>query len=140
MRLFRAFSSVGLAALIATASLAAACGDDDDDDGGDTGGTTSTATRPANGTSSVPNSLTKVTISDNKFTPANLQVPVGATVTWEWSGSVPHSVVGTFDGKEIKSPQLTGTGVYLEAFQKAGKFEYQCGVHGASMAGTITIQ
>ena len=141
MQVFRALGSIGLAALIASAALAAACGDDDDDDGGDNGGgTTSTATRPASGTSAVPNNLTKVSVSDNKFTPSTLQVPVGATVTWEWSGSAPHSVVGTFDGKEIKSPQLTGTGVYLEAFQKAGTFEYQCGVHGASMKGTVRIQ
>jgi plastocyanin len=32
-----------------------------------------------------------------------------------------------------------GTGQYLFAFQKAGTFEYQCGVHGASMTGKITI-
>lgn len=114
-----------------------ACGDDDDDDTGGNGGAASPTT---GGGGNVPGNLTKVRVSDNQFSPVSLQVPVGATVTWEWSGAVPHSVVGTFDGKEIRSPQLTGTGVYLEAFQKAGTFDYQCGVHGAAMAGKIVIQ
>ena len=137
MRPIRFLGTAALALMVVSSALAAGCGDDDDD-------TAATATRPAattaGGASSVPNNLTKVTVSDNKFTPSNLQVPIGANVTWEWTGSNPHSVVGTFDGKEIQSPKLTGTGVYLEAFQKAGTFEYQCGVHGAAMKGTITIK
>ena len=127
----RFFSALSLVALVLPAALMVACGDDDDDDDDGTSPTSAGA---------VPGNLTKVNISDNKFTPANLQVPVGSIVTWEWSGSVPHSVKGTFDGKAIQSPTLTGTGEYLEAFQKAGKFEYQCGVHGEAMKGTITIQ
>ena len=126
-----------LVAVVAASAFATACGGDDDG-----GGSATSAANPtrSSGNSGPPANLTKVTISDNKFTPSNLTVPVGATVTWEWTGANPHSVVGTFEGKEIQSPKLTGTGVYLEAFQKAGKFEYQCGVHGAAMKGTITIQ
>ena len=128
---------MGLAAVavVAASGLVMACGDDDDeDDGGDaSGGQPTTA-------GGVPGNLTKVTVSDNKFSPVSLQVPVGANVTWEWTGSNPHSVKGTFDGKAIQSPTLTGTGVYLEAFQKAGTFEYECGVHGAAMTGKIVIQ
>lgn len=123
------------AALIAALPVLAACGDDD----GDTNGSQPSATTGGNG-GGIPANLLKVTVGDNKFSPANLQVPVGANVTWEWTGNNPHSVVGTFDGKEIQSPRLTGTGVYLEAFQKAGVFEYQCGVHGAAMSGKITVQ
>lgn len=118
--------------LVAVAGVLVACGDDDD------GGAASTG-KPPTSAGGVPGNLTKVTVSDNKFTPASLQVPVGATVTWEWTGSSPHSVVGTFDGRQVQSPRLTGTGVYLEAFQKAGTFEYQCGVHGAAMSGKVTV-
>lgn len=127
----------GLVGLLSASALLMACGDDDDDaddDGGDT------ATTAPTSSSGVPGNLTKVTISDNQFSPLSLQVPVGSNVTWEWTGSNPHSVKGTFDGKEIQSPTLTGTGVYLEAFQKAGTFSYECGVHGAAMKGTIVIQ
>lgn len=121
--------------MLALSGFLVACGDDDDDTGGNGGQPTTSG-----GGGGVPGNLTKVTVSDNKFTPVSLQVPVGATVTWEWTGSNPHSVVGTFDGKGINSPRLTGTGQYLEAFQKAGTFNYQCGVHGEAMKGTIVIQ
>ena len=125
----RIFCSVAAAALIAVSLPLAACGDDDDD-----AGTTPTTS------GGVPGNLTKVTISDNKFTPSNLQVPVGANVTWEWTGSNPHSVTGKFDGQDVNSPRLSGTGVFLFAFPKAGTFEYQCGVHGSAMTGKVTIQ
>jgi plastocyanin len=137
---FRSISSVILSAtLVLSTGALAACGDDDDDGASPTNASATKAPTQANA-GGLPANLTKVTISDNKFTPLNLQVPVGATVTWEWTGSNPHSVKGTFDGKAIESPRLTGTGVYLEAFQKAGTFEYQCGVHGEAMKGTIKIQ
>ena len=135
------FCAVGL---LAASAFLMACGDDDDDTDDSGGSTPTSSSSSGNSTptnsSGAPSNLTKVTISDNKFSPVSLQVPVGSTVTWEWTGSNPHSVKGTFDGKEIQSPKLTGTGVYLEAFQKAGTFSYECGVHGAAMKGTIVIQ
>ena len=112
-----------------------ACGGDDDDEGGDRPATSA----PTNA-GGIPSNLTKVAVSDSKFTPTNLQVPAGANVTWEWSGTLPHSVTGTFEGEQILSPKLTGTGVFLFAFQKAGTFSYQCGVHGEAMKGTITVK
>lgn len=126
------------AALLAVSAMAlAACGDDDDDD--DTG---TNATQPAGNTTTggIPSNLTTIKVADNTFTPGNLQVPVGANIIWEWSGRAQHSVVGEFDGEEVRSPQLTGTGTFQHAFQKAGTFEYQCGVHGESMSGTVRIQ
>ena len=128
--------TAGLTLLAVSAMGLAACGDDDDD-----GSAATTAsgnpTQPAGG---IPANLTTIKVSDNKFTPENLQVPAGANITWEWSGSAPHSVVGEFDGEQIRSPQLTGTGTFQHAFQKAGTFEYECGVHGAAMSGTVRIQ
>jgi len=118
-------------AIIPIVLAGAACG------GNDEGDADPTATTPGGG---IPSQLTTITVSDNKFTPVGLQVPVGTTITWQWTGSSPHSVKGTFDGEAIQSPQLTGTGVFLFAFQKAGVFQYECGVHGPSMAGKVTMQ
>ena len=129
LRETRRLALAGLALGILAVTLA--CGDDDDD------GATATSPTSAGG---LPSNLTTVTVSDNSFSPANLQVPVGTNITWAWSGSNPHSVTGTFDGQEVNSPTLTGTGTFLQAFQKAGVFEYQCGVHGAAMAGKVTMQ
>lgn len=137
--MFRTMRVLGVVVL-ATALVGAACGDDDD---GGKAAPTATA-KPAattGGGGGVPAALTTVKVQDNKFTPGALQVPVGATVTWDWTGSTArHSVKGTFDGQPVESPTLSGTGVYLFAFQKAGKFEYECGVHGAAMKGVVTIQ
>ncbi|MEO8538302.1 MAG: hypothetical protein ABI577_01085 [bacterium] len=123
-----------LFALMLPIAALGACGGSND---------TSKTASPAAATTSnggIPAALTTVTISDNKFTPVALQIPVGATVTWNWTGLARHSVKGTFDGQEVNSPTLSGTGVFLFAFQKAGIFEYECGIHGAAMKGTITIQ
>jgi plastocyanin len=137
--MFRTMRAFGVL-LLATALVGAACGDDDDN-----GGTTTTASAKPQATTGggggIPAALTTVKVQDNKFTPGALQIPVGATVTWDWTGSAArHSVKGTFDGQPVESPTLSGGGVYLFAFQKAGIFEYECGVHGAAMKGVVTIQ
>ena len=123
-----------LIALVAISSLlmlaAVACGGDDDDDT-----TTATSTSTASGGEDG-----KVTISDNKFTPAEVNIAVNHEVIWTWSGSAPHSVSGTFAGEKVQSPTLTGTGTFAFSFTKAGTFSYQCGVHGASMSGKVTIK
>lgn len=102
---------------------------------------TATAKPTSAAAGGIPAALTTVKVQDNRFSPGSLQIPVGATVTWNWEGSTArHSVKGTFDGQPVESPVLSGTGVYLFAFQKAGIFEYECGIHGAAMKGTVTIQ
>ncbi len=126
-----AFASVCVVALVT-----AGCGGSGDDD--DTGPSPTATQAKAGG---LPAALTTIKVQDNKFTPGSLQIPVGATVTWDWTGSSGrHSVKGNFDGQPVESPTLSGTGVFLFAFQKAGVFEYECGVHGAAMKGVVTIQ
>jgi plastocyanin len=140
----RRFKNPGLfaLALVAALSLAlVACGDDDDDDD-DTanGGDDETATSDA--TEDGGDGGGEVTIADNSFTPASLTISVGDTVTWTWTGSNPHSVVGTSDNAVdlIDSEQQTGSGTYEVTFDEAGEYEYQCGVHGSSMSGTIIVE
>jgi plastocyanin len=123
-----AFSVLGLAF--------ASCGDDADK----SPTPTATATAASSSAGGLPANLTTITISDNEFTPVGLQVPVGANVTWQWTGNNPHSVVGKFDDEEITSPRLESDGVFRFAFQHAGIFEYHCGVHGEAMSGKVTIQ
>lgn len=85
-------------------------------------------------------SLITVQVEDNTFSPANLTVPAGAKVTWSWSGKNPHSVVGTWQGNAVESPQLRGQGSFEFTFKAAGTFAYQCGVHGAAMTGKVTVK
>ena len=72
--------------------------------------------------------------------PAVDTIQVGGTVTWTWTGALPHSVesVGsrTFPSSDIK----TGNGTYAAKFAAAGTYEYDCAVHGTAMRGTIVVQ
>jgi len=112
--------------------LLAACGDDDDDD---------TATATTGGASSSPAGEDAVVrVSDNQFAPGDVTVSPNHEVIWQWGGANPHSVVGTWDGEEVMSPRLTGTGTFTFSFDKPGTFEYECGVHGSAMSGTVTVR
>jgi plastocyanin len=131
-------SLLPLLALAATVpALMLACGDDDDDDDGGNGGASAgaSATRPSSGGEDA-----RVTVSDNRFEPSSVTITPNHEVIWEWSGSNPHSIVGTFDGEQVQSPRLTGSGTFVFSFSKAGTFSYQCGVHGASMTGKVEIE
>ena len=72
--------------------------------------------------------------------PAVDTIQVGATVTWTWTGGLPHGVqsLGTpaFPNSDIKS----GSGTYAATFAAAGTYEYDCAVHGTAMRGTIVVQ
>jgi plastocyanin len=91
---------------------------------------------PTAGPTPTPAPVTIVTIADNSFTPASVTVKAGTVVRWVWTGSNAHSVlVGG-----LNSGQHTGSGSFEQTFPSAGAIiQYQCGVHGAAMAGTIIV-
>lgn len=72
--------------------------------------------------------------------PAVDTIPVGATVTWTWTGSLPHGVQPmaspSFPGSTVK----TGSGTYAVKFTTPGTYQYDCSVHGTAMTGTIVVQ
>lgn len=78
-----------------------------------------------------------IDIKDNFFSPSNDTVSVGATITWTWRGSNPHTV--TFDAGGTNSSQMT-SGTFQRQFPAAGSFTYHCLVHGTAMSGTIVVQ
>jgi plastocyanin len=78
-----------------------------------------------------------VTVGNNLFSPADLSVAPGTTVTWEWAAdAVDHNV--TFDDGEHSPTQSSGT--FPRTFAAAGTFPYHCTIHGAAvMHGTVTV-
>ena len=119
------------ASLLLGVTLFAACGDSD---------SPTTATAPAQTSSTARPGLITIQIADNSFSPANLTVPKGTKVTWAWSGRNPHSVKGTWLNGPVESLQMTGKGAFEFTFEADGTFEYQCGVHGAAMTGRVTVK
>ena len=73
-----------------------------------------------------------VSMRDYAFTPGNLQVPVGATVTWTNYDDAPHSAVA------MDSSWDTGTlnkGQHRSlTFDKAGDYRYYCAIHQGMQA------
>jgi plastocyanin len=68
-----------------------------------------------------------VSIRDFTFTPGNLRVPAGATVTWSNDDSVPHTATST-DGSWDTGTLNTGESKAI-TFDKAGDYLYSCKVH-----------
>lgn len=77
-----------------------------------------------------------VEIGDGFFSPANLTITVGDTVTWTNVDGSPHTATandGAFD-----SGALNGGATFSQAFTSAGTFTYVCSFHD-EMVGTITV-
>lgn len=72
--------------------------------------------------------------------PAVDTVTAGSTVTWTWTGSLPHSVRSTGTPSFASSGTLTGSGTYGVQFNTPGTYHYDCSVHGQAMTGTIVVR
>lgn len=70
------------------------------------------------------------------FTPANLAVTVGSTVTWTNTDGASHTV--TADGGVFGSSTLAVGGTFSHRFTTTGTFAYHCAIH-PSMTGTVTV-
>ena len=101
----------------------AACGSDD-------GGSDTTAAEAGGGEDGVD-------IADLAFSPATLTVPVGTTVTWENSDSLPHT--STSDDEVWDSGTLESGGEFSFTFEEAGTFSYFCEIH-PSMNGSVVVE
>ncbi|MGK0363670.1 MAG: plastocyanin/DNA/RNA endonuclease YhcR with UshA esterase domain [Saprospiraceae bacterium] len=88
---------------------------------------------------------TTVTVQSNTFTPQNITINVGETVTFDNVGGF-HNVNGT-QTSFPSNPESFGNGGAASApwdfqhtFSLAGTYDYQCDPHaGLGMTGTITV-
>ena len=72
--------------------------------------------------------------------PAVDTIPAGGTVTWTWTGSLPHGVQSTGSTSFTSSGIMTGSGMHAVTFTAPGTYQYDCAVHGTAMRGTIVVQ
>ncbi len=123
-------------ALTATLLLAG-CGSDDS-------ATEPTTTARATSATAAPTGERKgssvtVDVDDMKFSPENVTIGIGDTVTWKFSDKVPHSVQGIGDkAMGINSP-IFDKGEWSYTFTQPGTFRYLCTLH-PEMRGTVTVQ
>jgi len=81
----------------------------------------------------------EVKIDNFSFSPANLTVAVGTTVTWINHDDIPHVVVSSDDPKVFKSKALDTDDRFSFTFTKAGTYPYFCAIH-PKMTGKIIVQ
>ena len=67
-------------------------------------------------------------------------IAAGGTVTWTWTGSLPHSVQSIGSSSFASSATMTGSGTYAVTFTAPGTYQYDCAVHGELMTGTIVVR
>src|ERR1700733_4826344 len=78
-----------------------------------------------------------VVIKNFDYSPMNLNVAPGTTVTWENLDGEPHTVVSV-DGA-FRSPALDQDDTFTFRFDKPGTYKYVCSIHPKMMA-TITVK
>jgi plastocyanin len=78
----------------------------------------------------------KVTIDNFTFTPAELTVKVGDTVTWTNHDDIPHTVVSA--GK-FRSKALDSDGSFSFTFTASGDYKYFCSLH-PHMTGVVKVE
>ncbi len=79
----------------------------------------------------------QITIDNFSFTPQDVTVKAGATVTWTNKDDVPHTVVSTT--KKFRSPVMDTDGRFSYTFSDPGTYEYFCSVH-PHMTGKVIVQ
>lgn len=78
----------------------------------------------------------EVTIDNFTFTPPQLTIKPGETVTFVNHDDIPHSVVGK--GGAFRSKTLDTDDKFSFTFTTAGEFAYFCGLH-PHMTGKIVV-
>ena len=82
--------------------------------------------------------INSVVVTDFKYTPVNINIAAGQSVTWVWQQGV-HSA--TADDASFDSGVSAMVGhTFTQVFPTAGVVvPYHCTVHGMSMSGTVTV-
>jgi plastocyanin len=82
----------------------------------------------------------EVKIDNFSFSPANLTVAVGTTVTWINRDDIPHVVVSSDDPRAFKSKALDTDDKFSYTFTKPGTYNYFCSVHPKMTAKIVVSE
>ena len=79
----------------------------------------------------------KVSIANFAFTPGEITIAPGETVTWTNDDGAPHGLEYN-DGAKGVDPLLPGSS-FTRRFDQAGTYEYNCSVH-PYMTGRVVVR
>ena len=80
-----------------------------------------------------------VAIDNFAFTPAQITIAPGATLTWVNHDDIPHAIVATGAGVVVKSPVLDTDEQFTATFAAPGSYGYFCSMH-PHMQGTVVVR
>lgn len=143
----RAILLVTCAALLSLSGAACASGDGVESGAGNP---QTSVTDHASPEAGAPAGSTTVTIKLIAFTPTDVQVAAGGTVTWRQDDVASHTVTsgrveqnggtatakpdGRFDSKNITKGQA-----FQFSFAEPGAYPFFCAIHPATMTGVVTV-
>lgn len=106
--------------------------------GGDTPTTPGGGGGGGGGGGTTPTVTTSVSVGNNFFSPADIQVSPGATVTWTWNSSgTQHNV--TFPSTAIGDSPNQPSGTFSTAMPTTpGTYNYSCTLH-SGMDGSVLV-
>lgn len=85
-----------------------------------------------------PVATSTVTIQNFAFSPSDITVKAGSTVTWTNRDSVTHTVTENDGQAGPNSGDLAPGKSYSFTFTTSGTFKYHCSIH-PEMLGTVTV-
>jgi plastocyanin len=81
-----------------------------------------------------------VTVGDDFFSPDEVRIEPGDTVTWNWAGTDEHTVTSYMgSGETFDSDLRTAPATFTHTFNKRGRFQYFCKPHPASMDSVVQV-
>jgi len=78
-----------------------------------------------------------VQIADIGFSPSQMSISAGTTVTWTNTGAITHTVTGGDLAFDDSGPLAPGD-TFTQTFDEPGIYAYRCGPH-PGMVGAITV-
>ena len=100
--------------------------------------TSQTQTNQNTAATNTPASNSSVSIENFAFSPSDITVKKGTTVTWTNNDSTVHTVTEIDSQNGPKSQQLNQGDKYTFTFDQAGTFHYKCSIH-PYMLGSVTV-
>ena len=79
----------------------------------------------------------EVQIDNFSFSPGDVTIAAGTTVTWTNHDDVPHTIAS--EAKAFKSQVLDTNDQFTYTFSKAGTYQYFCTIH-PKMTARIVVQ
>ena len=85
-----------------------------------------------------PTASNSVAIENFAFSPANITVKKGTSVTWNNKDSTTHTATSTSGPTSFDSGNLPNGKTYSFTFNTVGTYQYRCSIH-SNMTGTVTV-